>query len=243
MKHESTRDTWPRNLEERVLLIANDLIAVNKIAGEVMEGNGKGLVNLPSALAVFPGGGERYPVPVHRLDAPVSGCALFARTRAAAAFLSAAVAGYGASPVEKTYWAIVEEPENSAVTAESGEMVHWIEPGAGNRGIARPQPTPRGKRAVLRYRLVGRGDRYLFWEIALLTGRHHQIRAQLAAEGFHIKGDLKYGARRSEKTGGIRLHARALVFPDPVCPSRRIRIAAAPPVMDALWRAFTGSAV
>jgi 23S rRNA pseudouridine1911/1915/1917 synthase len=241
--HELTENTRARDLKERVLLMTGDLIAVNKIAGEVMEGAGEGMVDLPSALASIAGGAERRLAPIHRLDAPVSGCALFARTREAAALLSAAFAGRmrdGAAPVEKTYWAIVEEPENPAFPAESGELVHWIEPGAGNRSVARRSKTPRSKRAVLRYRLIGRGERYLFLEIALLTGKHHQIRAQLAAEGVHIKGDLKYGARRSEKAGGIRLHARSLVFPDPACPSQSIRITADPPVMDALWRAFAG---
>ena len=91
---------------------------------------------------------------------------------------------------------------------------------------------------MLRYRLAGQGDNYLFMDIELVTGRHHQIRAQLAAEGLHVKGDLKYGAKRSEKQGGIRLHAFSLAFPNPLNPDETIRVKALPPVMDTLWSAF-----
>jgi len=90
----------------------------------------------------------------------------------------------------------------------------------------------------LRCRPAGRGERYLFLEIELITGRHHQIRAQLERLGLHIKGDLKYGARRSEPTGGIRLHARALSFPDPSDSDKRITVQADPPLRDNLWQAM-----
>jgi Pseudouridylate synthases, 23S RNA-specific len=90
----------------------------------------------------------------------------------------------------------------------------------------------------LRYRITGEGENYLFLEIELLSGRHHQIRAQLAKEGLHIKGDLKYGAKRSEKGGGIRLHARSLSFPDPLKKDGRIRVTANPPEPDNLWQSM-----
>jgi 23S rRNA pseudouridine1911/1915/1917 synthase len=86
------------------------------------------------------------------------------------------------------------------------------------------------------------GDNYLFLEIDLLTGRHHQIRAQFAALGLRVKGDLKYGARRSERGGGIRLHAAALSFPDPENSCLPITVRADPPVMDRLWEAFAALA-
>jgi 23S rRNA pseudouridine1911/1915/1917 synthase len=223
------------NFDDRVLLHTTDVIVVNKLAGEAMEGAGKGMTDLPALLAERFGGTFTA---VHRLDVPVSGCALFARSPAALAFLSAAFAGRKGG-VTKTYWAVTEEP--AFPLAEHGELVHWIRPGANNRSLACPGPESGGKRAALRYRMAGRGERYLFLEIDLITGRHHQIRAQLAACGIHIKGDLKYGSRRSERTGGIRLHAHTIIFPDPAEPARPLYVSANPPAMDALWRAFATS--
>jgi 23S rRNA pseudouridine1911/1915/1917 synthase len=191
---------------------------------------------------------DKFLEPVHRLDVPVSGCLLLARTPEAAAFLGAAFASRD-SRVEKKYWAIVEKPGMENALPEKGELVHWLGVNSKtNKAFAFPAdtisgPSPAGKRkglkeAMLRYRIAGQGDRYLFLEIDLVTGRHHQIRAQLAALGLHIKGDLKYGARRSEKSGGIRLHAYSLAFPNPLNPGEIIRVKAQPPVMDSLWTAF-----
>ena len=135
-----------------------------------------------------------------------------------------------------------------------GELVHWLyENKMTNKSLVLPldaePPTrrrirERPKKAVLRYRVVGKGDHYLFLEINLVTGRHHQIRAQLAAVGLHIKGDLKYGAKRSEKDGGIRLHAYSLVFPDTLKARsrRKIKVKAVPPLQDPLWKAFAEAA-
>jgi len=176
---------------------------------------------------------------VNRLDVPVTGCALFALTKDSLSFLNAAFAGDTSlpCPVEKTYWAVIEKP--SRLLLESGEFVHWIETVSGkNKSFAHKKDGPGRKKAALRYRVTGEGRNYLFVEIHLLSGRHHQIRAQFAAEGLHIKGDLKYGAKRSEKNGGIRLHARSLSFPDPLNRSEIIRVTAEPPVMDNLWKEF-----
>jgi 23S rRNA pseudouridine1911/1915/1917 synthase len=137
--------------------------------------------------------------------------------------------------VEKRYWAIVEQPKDSGackwieeVSSDFTEILHWIQfepqtsPARGegspldsrkNKSIAHNEQGRGRKKAVLRCRLAGKGRDYLFLEIDLVTGRHHQIRAQLEKLGLHIKGDLKYGARRSERDGGIRLHARMLSFP------------------------------
>ncbi|MDR2746504.1 MAG: RNA pseudouridine synthase [Treponema sp.] len=122
------------------------------------------------------------------------------------------------------------------------ELVHWLAVGRGNRSLVYDESGPGRKKGVLRYRVLGRGDRYLFLEIRLITGRRHQIRAQLSHTGFSIKGDLKYGARRSEKGGGIRLHCRSLAFPDPAGGERIIRVEAPPPEIDNLWRAFMDAA-
>jgi 23S rRNA pseudouridine1911/1915/1917 synthase len=191
--------------------------------------------------------GDKFPVPVHRLDVPVSGCLLLAKTPEAAAFLGSAFA-LRDSRVEKHYWAIVEKfsvenPATDNPLPEQGELVHWLGVNSKtNKAFAISLDTAKKhnalKKAILRYKIAGHGDHYLFLEIDLVTGRHHQIRAQLAALGIHIKGDLKYGARRSEKTGGIRLHAYSLAFPNPLKPDEIIRVKALPPVMDPLWTAF-----
>jgi 23S rRNA pseudouridine1911/1915/1917 synthase len=190
---------------------------------------------LPGESAEFPqieAEGDIFPV--HRLDMPVSGCLLFARTPEAAAFLSKAFANQA---VKKRYWAIVEKPKTEI--PREAELVHWLRKDKnGNKSFAANEQSRQSKKAVLRYRLIGEGDNYLFLEIDLVTGRHHQIRAQFAATGLHVKGDLKYGARRSEKAGGIRLHAHSLDFPNPLKPDEIISVAAKPPVMDPLWEAF-----
>jgi len=190
---------------------------------------------LPGVSSEFP---NVQAVPVHRLDMPVSGCLLLAKTSPAAAFLGAA---FAERRVEKRYWAIIEKPVNNGLP-ESGELVHWLHfDAAKNKSFAYNEAGRGRKQAVMRYRILGAGINYLFMEIDLVTGRHHQIRAQLAAEGLHIKGDLKYGTRRSEKSGGIRLHAYSLVFPDPLCngiTDKKIHVKALPPEMDTLWTAF-----
>jgi 23S rRNA pseudouridine1911/1915/1917 synthase len=225
--------------EDRLLLRAGAFCVINKLPGESSES--------PFILE----DGSSWTA-AHRLDVPVSGCLLLAPSGVSGrssggkslAFLSAAFArppGEG-TLIEKRYWAVVEAPRPGASLNETGEWAeldHWIVTDTKrNKSIAYSEKKPGAKRALLRYRLAGRGSNYLFLEIDLLTGRHHQIRAQLAKEGVRIKGDLKYGARRSERGGGIRLHAAALAFPNPENPPETIRVSAPPPVRDALWEAF-----
>jgi len=228
--------------EERVLFQNEGCMVINKMAGESSE--------FPEIGA---GDGGKFPVAVHRLDTPVSGCLLLARTAEAAAFLGDAFSraakadGSEKGGIDKRYWAIVEKP--LAELPEEGELVHWLyENKKLNKSFAEPWvegEAPRKekyappKKAVLRYRVIGQGKNYVFLEIDLVTGRHHQIRAQLAALGLHIKGDLKYGAKRSEQGGGIRLHARSLAFPNPLDPREIIRVSAEPPLKDPLWEAFS----
>lgn len=217
-----------------VLYESSACLVVNKLKGEKVTG----------ALPL--------PTPVHRLDAPVTGCALFALTRPALVFLNAAFANNTAKAacesrlVKKIYWAVLEKPpfplpENSHTGVE---LTHWIETNsaknksyAHNEEAAVLQKAALSK-AILHYKIIGEGTNYLFTEIELFTGRHHQIRAQLAAIGMHIKGDLKYGAKRSEKGGGIRLHARSLSFPNPLCKKEIISVTADPPELDNLWSGF-----
>jgi 23S rRNA pseudouridine1911/1915/1917 synthase len=236
------------DITSRILHCDAACVVVNKIPGEAAEGAGRGMVNLPQLLAAelppMPAAadGLTLPTAVHRLDVPVSGCAVFARTGAALRFLNASFSG----GVKKHYWAIIESPENNALfaqnAAEAVELTHWIQFNPRkNKSTAYDETGPGRKKAVLRCRSVGKGDNYLFLEIELITGRHHQIRAQLERLGLHIKGDLKYGARRSERGGGIRLHARSIAFPDPSNEGTIITVQADPPLRDNLWQAFEDS--
>ncbi|MDR1837681.1 MAG: RNA pseudouridine synthase [Treponema sp.] len=226
-------------LQSRILYQCEECVVINKIKGEAVEGARGGMENLPLKLRVLLDGNVRIVEPVHRLDVPVTGCVLFALTRQSLSFLNAAFAAESKPPpVKKLYWAIVEKP--SFFLPESGELVHRLETNAGkNKSLAYNEDKPGGKKASLLYRITGEGKNYLFVEVELLSGRHHQIRAQFAAIGLHIKGDLKYGARRSEKGGGIRLHARSLEFPDPLNKGERICVTADPPEMDNLWYDFS----
>jgi len=228
-------------LLERVLYKNDDCLVVNKLKGEAVEGAKDGIVNLP--LELKKNLNLSFIEAVNRLDVPVTGCALFALNEQALEFLNTVFAGSSAAKdrnniiIEKRYWAITEKPKNPL--PESGEAIHWIETNSRtNKSFAYDKEAKDRKKAALKYRITGEGTNYLFMEIELLSGRHHQIRAQLAAIGFHIKGDLKYGAKRSEKTGGIRLHARSLSFPNPRKKDEIISVTADPPEMDNLWSQF-----
>jgi 23S rRNA pseudouridine1911/1915/1917 synthase len=236
------------NISSRILYCDSNCVVVNKIAGEACEGAGKGMVDLPQLLLTTLNAqstAQNYPtlpVAVNRLDVPVSGCALFARNDAALGFLNTM---FHSDAVKKYYWAIAEMPKDDKLFSDNAtnsvELIHWIQfDSRRNKSIAHSQPGPGRKKAILRYRLTGKGRDYLFLEIELVSGRHHQIRAQFEQLGIHVKGDLKYGARRSEKNGGIRLHARSLSFPDPAGNGNNINVQAEPPLRDNLWLAFEG---
>jgi 23S rRNA pseudouridine1911/1915/1917 synthase len=231
------------SLEGRILLVRGDIIVVNKLAGEAMEGAGRGQVDLPKLLNEQFGTQEESipPTAVHRLDVPVTGCALFARTSGALSFLNGVFARtpYQGGRAEKYYWAVMEHSQALWELPEVGELTHWIQTNVKkNKSTAYDKKSARRKEGILRYRIKGNGERYAFLEIDLVTGRHHQIRSQFAALGIHIKGDLKYGSARSEENGGIRLHMRSLYFPDPSVPGNFIHVTANPPVMDRLWKDF-----
>jgi 23S rRNA pseudouridine1911/1915/1917 synthase len=225
-------------LKHRILFQNSACVVVNKLKGEAVEGAGTGMTDLPHELSALLSANYGFPQAVHRLDVPVTGCALFAMAKPALSFLGAAFAGdSGAYSVEKHYWAIVEKPRLPA--PENGELIHWIETDvSSNKSFAYNEENHKRKKAACRYRITGEGRNYLFVTVELLSGRHHQIRAQLAAAGMRIKGDLKYGAKRSEKDGGIRLHARCLSFPDPLNKAEKITVTANPPQIDNLWQAF-----
>jgi 23S rRNA pseudouridine1911/1915/1917 synthase len=230
-----------KELQKRILYQSPACVVVNKLKGEAVEGAGAGMVNLPKVLSSLLPSDTELIEAVHRLDVPVTGCVLFALSKDALTFLNDAFAGKNAMPVEKIYWAIVEKPSRplSESVLSGAELVHWIETNTQkNKSFAYTENAPGRKKASLRLRKTGEGDNYLFLEIELLSGRHHQIRTQLAKEGLYIKGDLKYGAKRSEKGGGIRLHARSLSFPDPLKKDGKIRVTADPPEIDNLWQSL-----
>ena len=222
----------PENLQ--VLYEDNHLLVVNKRPGDIVQGDQTGDTPLSEVgkgyiKRKYQKPGNVFLGVVHRLDRPTSGALLFARTSKA---LSRMNARFKEKEVRKTYWALVSSPP----PAESGRLVHWLRRNPKqNKSYAHPSEGPDRKKAVLNYRVLKALDRYYLLEIDLETGRHHQIRSQLAAIGCPIKGDLKYGFPRSNPDGSIHLHARHLEFEHPV-QKTPVKITAPPPP-DPLWDA------
>lgn len=202
-----------------------------------MQGDKTGDVPLSDILKFYLK--EKYNKPgnvylgvVHRLDRPVTGVVLFAKTSKALSRLNKLFAEH--EKVKKTYWAIVA----NRPPQENDTLTHWLTRNEkSNTARAYDREVPNSKKAVLDYRLIATSDRYFLLEIELHTGRHHQIRCQLAKMGCSIKGDLKYGAPRSNPDGSISLHARKLEFEHPV--THQMLSITAPVPKDALWRAFS----
>ena len=168
----------------------------------------------------------------HRLDRPTSGLVVLAKTSKALARMNAVFSG---RDIQKTYWAIVE----GHVDPPNGRLVHHlVRDGKTKKSFVSQRPD--AQEAILRYQILEKGDRYSLVEIDLETGRHHQIRVQLQAIGHPIKGDLKYGSKRSNPDGGIHLHARRIYFIHPVS-QERIEVLAPLPE-EALWRALAPKA-
>ena len=219
-----------------VLYEDNHLIIVNKQAGEIVQGDKTG--DTPLSDIVKDWLKEKHNKPgnvylgvVHRLDRPVSGVVLFAKTSKALPRLNKMFAEH--DKVSKTYWAIVQNRPQ----ASKGTLTHWLTRQEKNNTVrAYDREVPGAKKAVLDYELIASGDRYHLLEIHLHTGRHHQIRCQLAKMGCPIKGDLKYGAPRSNPDGSISLHARNLTLEHPV--SHETISVTAPVPDDRLWLAL-----
>ncbi|MBO7067351.1 MAG: RNA pseudouridine synthase [Bacteroidaceae bacterium] len=220
-----------------ILYEDNHIIVVNKRSGEIVQGDKTGDVPLSDILKFYLK--EKYNKPgnvylgvVHRLDRPVTGVVLFAKTSKALSRLNKLFAEH--EKVKKTYWAIVA----NRPPQENDTLTHWLTRNEkSNTARAYDREVPNSKKAVLDYRLIATSDRYFLLEIELHTGRHHQIRCQLAKMGCSIKGDLKYGAPRSNPDGSISLHARKLEFEHPV--THQMLSITAPVPKDALWRAFS----
>ena len=212
----------------------NHLIIVSKRSGEIVQGDKTGDTPLSDTVkeylkAKYHKPGNVFLGVAHRLDRPVWGLVVFARTSKALARLNRM---FAEGQVHKTYWAVVPCGD-----VAEGELTHWIVRNERqNKSYAYDHEGPHSKLARLQCHVLARGDRYQLIEVKLLTGRHHQIRCQLAAIGLPIRGDLKYGAPRNNADGSIALLARRVSFVHPV--TLKPVSVEAPPPLDALWQAL-----
>lgn len=213
----------------------NHIIIVNKKSGEIVQGDKTG--DTPLSETVKQWIKEKYAKPgnvfcgvVHRLDRPVFGLVVFAKTSKALARMNEM---FRNGDVHKTYWAITK----NRPPKDEDTLVHYITTTErNNKSYASTVEKPGAQKAVLKYRVISQSDNYYLIEVKLLTGRKHQIRVQLAAIGCPIKGDLKYGAKRSNPDGSISLLARNVTFVHPV--SKQDICVTAPIPDDNLWKAL-----
>ena len=223
--------------EPLILWEDNHLLIVSKPAGMLVQGDITGDRCLKDwaeedVARRFRKPGKAFIGLPHRLDRPTSGLVVLAKTSKALARMNAVFSG---RDIQKTYWAIVE----GHVDPPNGRLVHHlVRDGKTKKSFVSQRPD--AQEAILRYQILEKGDRYSLVEIDLETGRHHQIRVQLQAIGHPIKGDLKYGSKRSNQDGGIHLHARRISFIHPVS-QERIEVLAPLPE-EALWRALAPKA-
>ena len=224
-----------------VLYEDNHIIAVSKTCHEIVQGDKTGDTPLSETVKAYIK--EKYQKPgkvflgvTHRLDRPTTGVVLFARTSKALTRLNAMFQSH--EQIRKTYWAIVSTDNGNRIMDKREvrlENYLWRNEKQNKSFVVKPG-TKDAKRAILTYKAIAHSERYTLLEINLETGRHHQIRCQLAAIGCPIKGDLKYGAKRSNPDGGISLHARRIAFVHPV--SKQEVIITAPVPEDKLWKAL-----
>ena len=213
----------------------NHIIVVNKTASEIVQGDKTGDTPLSEMVkeylkVKYNKPGNVFVGVTHRLDRPVSGVVVFAKTSKALARLNDM---FRLGEVKKTYWAIVKDRPKEL----EGELMHWmVRNEKQNKSYAYDKERPNSKKAILRYKLIGHSQNYHLLEVDLQTGRHHQIRCQLAKMGCPIKGDLKYGSPRSNPDGSICLHARRVTFVHPV--SKEVIDVTAPLPSGNLWNGF-----
>lgn len=220
---------------ENILLEDNHIIVINKLPSQIVQGDKTG--DKPLADLVkdylkikYNKSGEVFLGVVHRLDRPVSGCVIFARTSKALTRLNNLIKDRA---IKKTYWAVVKNrPPKDTDTLNNYLLRDELK----NKSFVVRETTRNAQLATLTYTLVASSDNYYLLEIDLQTGRHHQIRVQLAAIGCPIKGDLKYGYPRSNPNGSIHLHARSLNFVHPV--SHAPVFLLADPPRDPVWDFF-----
>lgn len=225
----------PQNLPPRILYEDNHLLIFNKLPSEIVQGDKTGDQPLVEILKAYIK--EKYSKPgevflgvVHRIDRPVSGAVIFARTSKALSRMNEMLKK---GEIRKTYWAVVKNKPPK----DSDHLVHYLKRNQEkNKSFATETEKPGSQRAELKYRLAGKTDNYYLLEVELLTGRHHQIRAQLAAIGCPIKGDIKYGFPRTNKDGSIHLHARQVEFMHPVKQEMMSIVADPPSTEDVIWK-------
>ena len=213
----------------------NHIIIVNKSSGEIVQGDKTGDTPLVETVRAYIK--DKYNKPgnvfcglTHRLDRPVSGVVIFAKTSKALERINNMLKNH---EIKKTYWAIVKNPPKN----NEGTLVNYlVRNEKQNKSYAYNTEKTNSKRAELNYKVIGKSDNYTLLEVNLITGRHHQIRCQLAAMGCPIKGDLKYGFDRSNRDGSISLHARSVEFTHPV--SKELIHVEAPTPEDTLWKAL-----
>ena len=213
----------------------NHIFVVNKTASEIVQGDKTGDTPLSETVkeylkVKYNKPGNVFCGVTHRLDRPVSGLVVFAKPSKALSRLNDM---FRLGEVKKTYWAIVKERPKEL----EGELPHWmVRNEKQNKSYAYDKERPNSKKAILRYKLIGHSENYHLLEVDLQTGRHHQIRCQLAKMGCPIKGDLKYGSPRSNPDGSICLHARRVTFVHPV--AKEVIDITAPLPPGNLWKGF-----
>ncbi len=224
-------------IDGRVLFEDNHLLIVNKLSGEIVQGDKTGDEPLVETAKNYIK--EKYNKPgavflgvTHRIDRPVSGIVVFARTSKA---LERFNAMFREKEVAKTYWAVVK---NKPPKDQETFTAYLWKNEKQNKSYASWEPKKDALKSELSYKVLNSSDNYSLLEVNPHTGRHHQIRCMLSFIGCPIKGDLKYGFARSNPDGSIHLHARAISFDHPVT-KERISIQAAPPLSDPLWKYFS----
>ena len=220
--------------EEQIVFEDNHLLIINKKAGQLVQGDKTGDESLLDSIKNFikkrdDKPGNVFLGLVHRIDRPTSGLVIYAKTSKALSRLTQMVKN---REIKKTYWAIVPKE----MIPQSQRLVHYLKKNEkNNKAIVFPKETEGAKNAILTYTIIKVLNNYQLLEIDLETGRHHQIRAQFSKIGIPIKGDLKYGAPRSNQDGGISLHARRLEFEHPVTKNNLI-VEANVPQTDSIWK-------
>ncbi|MEH6656114.1 RNA pseudouridine synthase [Leeuwenhoekiella marinoflava] len=229
--------TNPHSTKDNLQVIYEDnhIIVINKRPGDIVQGDKTGDEPLSEVVKSYIA--EKYGKPgavylgvVHRLDRPTSGIVVFARTSKALPRLNKL---FAQKEAKKTYWAVVKD----APPKKTDTLIHYLKRNPKqNKSYSHINEVPDSKKGILDYRVSKELNNYYLLEIDLHTGRHHQIRSQLSAIGCSIKGDLKYGADRSNKDGSIHLHSRKLVITHPV-KKEEMTFVAEPPTEDSIWNA------
>lgn len=226
------------HIDQQIVFEDNHLLIINKKAGQLVQGDKTGDASLLDLIKDFIKKRDQKPGNVflglvHRIDRPTSGLVIYAKTSKALTRLTQMVKN---REIKKTYWAIVQK----TMIPQSQRLVHYLQKNEKtNKATVFIKPTDNAKESILNYQIIKVLDNFQLLEIDLETGRHHQIRAQLSKIGAAIKGDLKYGAARSNPDGGIHLHARKLEFTHPVT-KENLEITAPVPQNDAVWKACEG---